>query len=377
MTAGAIHLNTAGAGLPAPGVTAAMTGYLDAEAAVGPYEAEQARAVDLTDRVYAALAALVGARPEHIALFASATDAWCRIACHLDVAEGSRIWTTPYEYAGNLIALQRLAARRGCTLEVIPVGDAGDVDLEWMRARLDDRVALVSVVHMPSAVGLIQPVERIGALLAGSSAVYLVDACQTVGQIPVDVGAIGCHALTAAGRKFLRGPRGTGFAYLRPDLWDRIDPVFYDLHVAQAVSLHEHRLDVDTAARFETAERGNAAVLGLLAAAEYARTAPAPAAEVYPALTATIGQTPGTRLLMPGSRHGGIASFTHDRLPPERIRDALAEDGLNTWVGVGAHTPLYLAAAGIERFVRTSVHHYNGVTDIEALGRSLRRVCAA
>src|SRR5262249_49316602 len=158
-----------------------------------------------------------------------------------------RIWVTTYEYAGNLIALQLLARRRHCELTVIPTQPDGDVDLEWMRTNLDERVALVSVVHMPSAIGLVQPIEAVGAILAGSNAVYVVDACQTIGQLPIDVGAIGCHVLTAAGRKFLRGPRGTGFAVIRPDLWARISPPFHDLHVAEALSLREHRVFSPTA----------------------------------------------------------------------------------------------------------------------------------
>ncbi|HET9138976.1 aminotransferase class V-fold PLP-dependent enzyme [Actinophytocola sp.] len=366
-----VHLNTAGAAIPAPGVHRAMAGYLAAEVELGPYEAEAAHAADLERRVYERLGRVIGARAEDIALFGSATDAWCRIVCHLRVPAGSRFWLTPYEYAGNLIALQRLAQRCGGRLEVVPTRPGGDLDLDWMRSRLDERVALVSVVHMPSGLGVVQPVEEVGALLAGSEAVYVVDACQTVGQLPVDVTAIGCHALTAAGRKFLRGPRGSGFAYVRPHLWDRIEVPFHDLHVARADSLHSHRLTTETAARFETAERNNAVVLGLLAAAEHALARPDGApAEVFGALLETVCQQPGARLLAPGARRAGIVAFTHRDASPELIRDGLAECGVTGWVGLGAHTPLSLA--GVDRFVRTSVHHYNTLADIETFGRALR-----
>jgi selenocysteine lyase/cysteine desulfurase len=378
-----IHLNTAGAGLPAPAVPAVMADYLALEARLGPYEAEAQHAEDLSDRVYARLAELVGARPAEIALFGSATDAWCRLVCHLDVPRGSRIWLSRYEYAGNLIALQRLATRRQCALEVLPTLPDGDLDLAWMAANLDERVALVSLVHMPSGMGVVQPVEKVGALLAGSAAVYVVDACQTVGQLPVDVTAIGCHVLTAAGRKFLRGPRGSGFAYVRPDLWDRVEPPFHDLHTAQALTLHTWRLTTDTAARFETAERNNAVVLGLLAAADHALSgsggtrAGGAAPEVFEALLDAVRTTPGVRVLAPGTRQAGIVSITHDRCTPRRLCDGLAEDGINGWVALGAHTPLYLSEAGIDRFVRASVHHYNSVADIEVFRRSLRRAVSA
>lgn len=365
-----IHLNTAGAGLPAPGVVEAVTGFLEAEAAAGPYEAEEAHADALGRRVYASVAALVGARPSEIALFGSATDAWCRVVCNLDLPAGGRIWITPYEYAGNLIALQRLAVRRGCTLEVIPVLPGGDLDLAWMRANADERLALVSLVHMPSGMGVVLPVEEVGALLAGSAAVYVVDACQTVGQLPVDVAAIGCHALTAAGRKFLCGPRGSGFAFVRPDVWDRVEPPFHDLHVAAAESLHEYRITTDTAARFETAERNAAVVLGLLAAADH-RPAGAPA-EVFAALLEAIEREPGTRVHAPGSRRAGIVSFVDEHRTPQRIRTAMAAAGINVWVGTGAHTPMYYPAEGVDTFVRVSVHHYNTVADVDAFARTLR-----
>jgi len=313
---GRVHLNTAGAGIPAPAVPAVMADHLVAEAELGPYEAEARRADDLEERVYARLAELVGARREEIALFGSATDAWCRIVGQLDLPAGGRLWVTPYEYAGNLIALQRLAVRRGCVLEVVPTLPGGDLDLDWFAANLDDRVALVSLTHMPSGMGTVLPVAEVGALLAGSAAVYVVDACQTVGQ-----------------------------------------------------------LTVDTAARFETAERNNAVVLGLLAAADHALTDGGPAApQVYDALVSAVRETPGTRLLAPGSRRAGILSFVHESCSPERLRAGLADDGVSVWVGVGAHTPLWLAASGIDRFVRTSVHHYNTPAEIEEFRSALRRV---
>jgi selenocysteine lyase/cysteine desulfurase len=372
-----VHLNTAGAGLPAPGVLAAMTGQLELEAELGPYEAEQLRAKDLTQTVYARLAELIGADADEIALFASATDAWCRTVCQLRIPPGSRLWVTRYEYAGNLIALQRIAKARGGRLEVIPCLPDGELDLDWIRASLDERVVLVSVVHMPSGAGVTLPVAEVGALLAAGSglAVYIVDACQTVGQLPVDVRAIGCHALTGAGRKFLRGPRGSGFAYLRADLRRRIEPGWYDLHVAEARSLHEYRVTDQSAARFETAERSNAILLGLLTAAEYTLTGPGgPAAEVKAALLDAVMTTPGIRLLAPRPRPSAIVSFVHERCPAARIVAGLAAHGVTGWVGHGDHTPLYLAKDGVAEFVRTSVHHYTSVADIELFRRSLRQV---
>ncbi|HEX4833469.1 MAG TPA: aminotransferase class V-fold PLP-dependent enzyme [Trebonia sp.] len=370
-----VHLNTAGAGLPAPGVLAAMAGHLALEAKIGPYEAEARRATELECTVYARIAELIGARPDEVALFGSATDAWCRTVCQLRIPRGSRLWVTRYEYAGNLIALQRVARARDCELEVIPCRPDGAPDLDWMRASLDDRVALVSVVHMPSGAGVEVPVHEVGALLAaGSRALYIVDACQTVGQLPIDVRVIGCHALTGAGRKFLRGPRGSGFAYLRADLREQVDASWYDLHAAHAESLHEHRVTAQGATRFETAERSNAVILGLLAAAEFTLQGPGgPAADVRAALLDAIMTAPGVRLLAPRPVPAAIASFVHERFPAGRVVAGLAADGITAWVAHGAHTPLYLAQDGVSEFVRTSVHHYTSLADIELFRRSLHR----
>jgi selenocysteine lyase/cysteine desulfurase len=367
-----IHLNTAGAAIPLDAVTAAMARYLAAERALGPYEAEVAHAQQLDTQIYLALARLIGGRPDEIALFGSATDAWCRVVCHLDLPARSRIWVTPYEYAGNLIAMQRLAERCDATLEIIPLLPAGDLDLDWMQTQLDDRVGLVSLTHMPSGLGIVLPIAEVGSVLAGSPAVYAVDACQTVGQIDLDVGAIGCDLLTGAGRKFLRGPRGCGFAHISRALWDRVRPPFHDLHAAEVCSIRKHRITVDRATRFETAERSPAIVLGLLAAVEDALGHLSGAApEVFQALASAIEGLPGVRGLTAGSRRAGIVSFVHDRCSPERIRSSLAEDGIIGWVGVGAHTPLYLAAGGVSEFVRLSVHCQHGTADVESTERSL------
>ncbi len=373
-----IHLNTAGAGIPVAAVLDAMTSYLVAERELGPYEAEERHASDLHRRIYESLGALVGSRPEEIALFASATDAWCRIVCHLDIPAGSRIWVTPYEYAGNLIALQGLARRRDAAIEVVPALRNGDLDLHWMRDALDERVALVSVTHMPSGCGIVLPVNAVGALLAGSEAVYVVDACQTIGQRALDVRGMGCDVLTGAGRKFLRGPRGCGFAFVATRLWDRIQPPFADLHTAEVVSLLEHQIRPGRASRFETAERSGAVVLGLLAALDEVGPQPHGASpELYDALVAAVGAVPGVRLISPGSVRAGIVSFVHDRRTPAQIVEGLAADDISGWAAFGSHTPLYIAAGGVSRFVRLSIHHHHDMRDVEATSRSLRRIAGA
>lgn len=375
-----VHLNTAGAGVPEPAALAAVERFTALEAELGPYEAEELHTEQLNRSVYEALGRLLACPADEIALFSSATDAWRRVVSGHVPAPGGQIWTTPYEYAANLMVLRVLCDRHHCELVVVPTLPDGELDLGWMRAHLDETVSLVSVVHMPSGAGTVVPIVEIGELLAGSEAVYTLDACQTVGQLPLDVGRIGCDLLTGAGRKYLCGPRGTGFARVSRRVWDTLtQPEFVDVHAATPLPDGSFRDLADSAARFETAERGSAAVIGLLAAVEAAleradKGVSGADAEVFDLLGGTLRAVPGVRLLTAGREQAGIVSFVHERLSAERLRAGLFERGVNVWAAYGCHTPLLFAPLGVDRFIRTSVHHYNTAADVERLGQELRRL---
>ncbi|MEU3492885.1 aminotransferase class V-fold PLP-dependent enzyme [Kitasatospora cineracea] len=376
MTGQLIHLNTAGAGLMPAAVSTAMADCLAREAATGGYETELHHDEVLQHDVYRRLGRVLGADADDLALFDSATRAWWRVVSRLDLGPDDLIWVTPYEYAGSLIGYFNLRDRTGCTIETIPLRPDGNLDLDWMAAHLSDRVALVSVTHVPSGCGIVNPVAEIGRLLAPYRARYAVDACQAVGQLPLDVAEIGCDLLTGAGRKFLCGPRGSGFAYTTPELRAALLPDFTDLHVARvssptAVTVHER-----SARTLELGERSTAVVLGLHAAlghhlelAEEGRAFPRK--DVVEALHACVAGLPGAELLAPGTQQSGILSFRHASLSAEQVRDGLAARGINGWKISGDHTPLYLSARGVDTAVRLSVHHYTSLEDVEALGRAL------
>lgn len=376
-----IHFNTAGAGVPEPAAVAAAERFTRLEAEIGPYEAEERYARELNRDVYQALGRLLNCPADEIALFGSATDAWRRVVSGHRPAPGSRIWTTPYEYGANLTTLAALCDQHRCELTVIPTMPDGELDLDWMRTHLDETVSLVSLVHMPSGAGTVLPIAEVGALLAGSDAIYTVDACQTVGQLPLDVQQIGCDLLTGAGRKYLCGPRGTGFARVSRRIWDLARPEFVDVHAADPLPDGSYRDLADSALRFETAERGSAAVLGLLSAVELtlerADTGGLGADdEVFALLRQTLEAVPGVRLLTAGRRQSGIVSLVHERLSAERIRAGLSAQDINVWAAYGSHTPLLFAPLGVDRFIRTSVHRYNTVAEVEKLGQALCRIVA-
>ncbi|MFD7322563.1 aminotransferase class V-fold PLP-dependent enzyme [Streptomyces sp. NPDC059875] len=373
-----IHLNTAGAGLMPDTVRTAMEACIEREAAIGCYETEESLDDLLQGEVYERLARAIGAPVEDVALFDSATRAWCAVVPKLRVGPADRVWVTPYEYAGNLISLFSLRDRTGCRIEVVPTLPNGDLDLEWMATHIADDVALVSVTHIPSGCGIVNPVEEIGRILAPYRCFYAVDACQSIGQVPVDVSRIGCQLLTGAGRKFMRGPRGTGFAYVAPRLREALVTDFHDLHVAHVDSPTGYRVTDASARGLELAERTTAAVAGLNAAlALYESGTPFDHKEVFRALRETVGRTPGVELIAPGEVQSGIVSFRHAAVPADEIRRRLGERRINVWKIVGNHTPLYMAERGVETAVRASVHYYNTLEEIETFGRALREVVGA
>ncbi|WP_167536403.1 aminotransferase class V-fold PLP-dependent enzyme [Streptomyces ficellus] len=373
MTGRLVHLNTAGAGLVPDGVRRTMADVLDREAATGCYETEGHLDGIVNDEVYRRLARVLGAPVGDVALFDSATRAWCAVVPRLGLGPGDRVWVTPYEYAGNLISLFNLRDRTGCRIEVVPTLPGGDLDLDWMAANIADDVALVSVTHIPSGCGIVNPVEEIGRILAPYRCFYAVDACQSIGQIPVDVTRIGCQLLTGAGRKFLRGPRSTAFAYVAPELRAALATDFHDLHVARIDSATGYRVHDDSARSLELAERSTAAVAGFNTALTlFEEGTPFDHKDVFQALRATLEEVPGLDLVAPGARQSGILSFRHPAVPAETIVARLAEQHVNAWKIVGHHTPLYMAERGVDTAVRVSAHYYNTLDEIDRFGHALR-----
>ncbi len=231
-----IHLNNAGAALPTHAVLTTQIDYLQLEARIGGYEAythEQAR----IDEIRPTIARLIGADPsgDEIALTVNNTAAfdlflysWAISPAHAP-NPGDRILTTETEYGANFVAYLHLGRRFGIEVEVVPSNDHGEIDLDALEATIRRTdvgpVTLIALNHIPTNGGLINPAAGVGAIAREYGITYLLDACQSGGQIPLDVDELGCDALTAAGRKFLRGPRGTGFLYVRSSILPSIEQI--------------------------------------------------------------------------------------------------------------------------------------------------------
>lgn len=175
---------------------------------------------------------------------------------------GDRVLTCQAEYAANYVAYLQRAKRDGIVIEMIPNDADGALDVAALEAMRSKRVALIAITWIPTNGRLVNPAAAVGALARKYGVPYLLDACQAVGQMPVDVRAIGCDFLTATGRKFLRGARGTGFLYVREALIADMEPVVIDHYTAPWVATDSYQLRAD-ARRFETWENAYTLRAGL------------------------------------------------------------------------------------------------------------------
>lgn len=369
-TASLAHFNNAGSSLmPAP-VRQAVVDHLDLECQIGGYEAAAA-AADLHDGFYDSAAKLIGARAEEIAFVDNATRAWDMAFYSLPFGPGDRILTAQAEYAANVVAFLQVAKRFGAVVEVIPNDATGAVDVSALERMMDGRVKLIAITHVPTNGGLVNPAASIGAVAKNHGVPYLLDACQSVGQMPVDVTAIGCTMLSATGRKYLRGPRGTGFLYVRKDWADRLEPPTIDHHSADWVSRDRYEL-APGARRFEVWERSVADLIGLKTAIDYALAvglAPAYARirELAGAMRQRLAEIPGVTVTDLGPDPCGIVTFTKAGRDPDAVKAALLAKAVNVSVTRVSSTRYDMEARGLSAMVRASAHYYNDESDITRL----------
>jgi selenocysteine lyase/cysteine desulfurase len=366
------HFDNAGSALPPACVLDAVIGHLRLEARIGGYEAA-AQAHDRVERVYDAAAALLHAAPDEIAIVENATRAWDMAFYAFPLGPGDRILTTVAEYGSNYLAYLHVTRRTGAVIEVVPNDDTGQISVEALKRAIDARVKLISITHVPTNGGLVNPAAAVGQVAREAGIPYLLDACQSVGQMPIDVDAIGCDVLSVTGRKFLRGPRGTGLLYVRRRLLERLEPPFLDVHAARWTARDRYEIRLD-ARRFENWETNHATKIGLAVAVDYARGWGLEAIRdrVY-GLAATLRERlaslPGIDVRDLGAERCGIVTFTTAGWTASEVKAALAAHAVNVSVSSRSSTLLDMDARGLTEVVRASVHYYNTEEEVEHLVR--------
>ncbi|CAB3900677.1 MULTISPECIES: aminotransferase class V-fold PLP-dependent enzyme [Achromobacter] len=371
-----VHFNHAGASLPSAATLQAIHAHLQREATQGPMEAGVASR-ELTEKARALAARLLNAEPAEIALTGGNSPGWgAAFAALAPWRPGDRILVGRHEWGGNLAAMRLKAQRAGATLETIPSDDSGCVDAQALETMLDERVRLIALTWLPANGGLINPAAAIGSVARRHGIPYFVDAAQAVGQLPVDVAQIGCDVLSGAGRKALRGPRGTGLLYVRRGFLEQLTPAFVDTHSAPLGADGEPVLRQD-AARLESAEASLALRCGLANALQEALDLGLPAIRARidataRALRAELAAIPGITVLDQGRERSGLVAFNLAGQDAVSVQRAMAAQGVTIGSNGVPYTPLDMQARGLTQIARASVSYLTNDAEIDRLLDGLR-----
>lgn len=372
-----IHFNNAGAALMPQKVLDALLSHLNLEAQIGGYEAYNAR-LDAIEHTYDSVAALLNCRREEIAIIENATRAWDMAFYSIPFKAGDRILTSVSEYASNYIAFLQAAQKTGATIDVIPNDEYGQTDVKALEEMIDSRVKLIAITHVPTNGGLVNPAAAIGKVARAAGVYYLLDACQSAGQIPLDVEEIGCDMLSATGRKYIRGPRGTGFLYVRQAILEQLEPPFLDLHAAEWTSRNQYKMRED-ARRFENWETNYAGKIGLGVAIDYALEFGLDeiwmrVKSLANELRLRLSEIEGVTVTDLGKEQCGIVTFTVRGVNPLEIRNRLTANQVNVWYSVIESTRIDMEERNLQSVVRASVHYYNTEAEISRFCQLIQKI---
>lgn len=376
-TAQKIHFNNAGTSLPPDVVVSTVIDYLQEEAVSGGYETET-RYQEQLDNTYSLIARLINASPDEIAIVENASQAWGLAFNGIGFKKDDVIITSEIEYVTNLIGFLNVQKTHGVSLRVIPNDADGNFPLSELEAAITLQTRLIAITHIASSAGGMTPIAEIGKIARKHRILYLVDACQTVGQVPIDVEAIGCDILSVTGRKYLRAPRGTGFLYVRKQVQKDLSPFFMDGHTAHLISENDFVVR-DDGKRFELYEKNRAITLGLAKAIEYALNIGVD--RIWSRIQLLAGSLRQQLKSMPfitvhdiGQHQCGIVTFSVNGLDSALVKNKLAQRDINVSIGKAESTLLYMNKNHLSSIIRASVHYYNTEEEIKALCDALTEI---
>ena len=372
-----VHFNNAGSSLPPAAVVDAQVAYLRIEANVGGYEAQGMEQDHLED-LYSSTALYLGCDPSDIAFTSSGSDGWWRAFSAIPLQAGDRMLVGRSEFQTGAYGFLQ-ARERGIQVDVVPNDAEGLIDLDILESLLDDDVKLVALTHVSMSNGAIQPAAAVGRLAKSAGAMYLLDACQSAGQLPLNVAELECDFLVYTGRKFMRGPRGTGILYARPSVLEQLGPLgFVDGKSASWTSPDGFEYQAG-ATRFEFGEQNYAGKVGLAVATRYmlhlgiteiADRTQALAAEFRSALNAF----PSVTVLDEGLERSGIVTFNVEGVRAEVVQSGLRDQAINVSAPAAGNAQLDMGLRGIPALVRTGIHYYNTEQEIGVFADALRTI---
>jgi selenocysteine lyase/cysteine desulfurase len=376
-----IHLNNASAGLMPRPVLDAILGHLNREANLGGYESAD-DAESAIAEAYANVSKVLGAQPRNVAIVENSTVAFFQALSAFDFKPGDVIVTTRNDYISNQLAYLSLAKRQGVEVRRAQDLATGGADPQSVRELLrHPRVRLLAVTWVPTNSGLMQPVETLGAIAEASGVPYLVDACQAVGQIPIDVSKLKCDFLSATARKFLRGPRGIGFLYVSDRALKRGDfPLYIDMRGADWVSADAFQPAPD-ARRFENWEFPYSLVLGLGEAARYAlavgiERGGARARQLAAVLRDKLRAVPGVRVLDRGDQLAALVTLEVAGWDATELSNLLRKRGINTSASIRAYAVIDMDEKHATSALRLSPHYYNTEDELNSAVEALQSLKA-
>lgn len=375
-----IHFNNAGSSLMPSPISDTLHAFLTKEEEFGGYETAHLEEAAL-ERFYASFAKLLNCESSEIAYVENATRAWDMAFYSFKFNQGDKILTTISEYGSNVIAYLQQARRYGVELVFVPNDDYGQIDVEALGKMIDGRTKLISISHIPTGGGLVNPAKEVGKIAKEAGIPFLLDACQSIGQIPLDVKDIGCDMASGTGRKYLRGPRGTGLLYVSKEWANRLEPPMLDQHAANLISPSQYEIEPG-AKRFENWEQYFAGKAALGVAADYAMTWGLEAIQSRIYALASLLRTKltaidGLTVTDEGKEQCGIVTFMTEQKTPPDIKAELAKRRINVSTPAGSGSLVSFQHRGLSHLVRASLHYFNTEKEIETFCDALQEILNA
>lgn len=369
-------LNSAGSSLMPKTVLEKMTAYLREEEQFGGYDVATKQA-EILNEFYSETAKLINCKPQNIAFTTSATDAYAKALASIPFKSGDSIITTDDDYVANQIALISLQKRLNIAIHRIKKLPNHELDLAHLENLIRQyQPKLIAVTHIPTNSGLIQDVAAVGKICQQHEILYLVDACQSVGQLVVDVATIGCDFLTATGRKFLRGPRGTGFLFVSEKVLKlNLAPLFLDMNGAKWTATDDYEI-MDSAKRFEIWEKPCAAIIGFTEAMRYANNVGLSNIESYnlalsKKLRQLLMENENLRVLDEGTHLASIVTFIPKNLSFEGLQSLLSKNNIFYSVSYKSSALIDFTAKDVDWAARFSPHYFNTLEEMEKVAALL------